>query len=76
MCLSVVARVDKLLENGEAIVELGNVRKTISLGLIANEIDLGDWVLVHTGFAIQKIDETKAKEILAAFELADNMDLY
>ena len=69
MCLSVVAKVEKLHGDGKATVVLGNVRKTIKLGLLADELIVGDWVLVHTGFAIAKIDEQRAQEILAAYEL-------
>ena len=76
MCLSVVAQLEKLHEDGKATVVLGNVRKTIKLGLLSDELIVGDWVLVHTGFAIAKIDEQRAQEILAAYELtADNIEL-
>jgi hydrogenase expression/formation protein HypC len=71
VCLSVVARIDTLYENGEARVELGNVFKNVSLGLLGDEIEVGDWVLLHTGFAIAKIDEKRAKEIMAAYELIE-----
>ena len=76
MCLSVVARIEELLENGEAIAELGNVRKRINLGLMEGDIIVGDWILVHTGFAIAKINEQKAKEILAAYgDMDHNLQL-
>lgn len=71
VCLSVVARIDELLENGEARVELGNVFKRISLGLLSDDLKVNDWVLLHTGFAIAKIDEKKAKEIMDAYELIE-----
>ena len=71
VCLSVVARIDELLENGEARVELGNVFKRISLGLLSDDLEVNDWVLLHTGFAIAKIDEKKAKEIMDAYELIE-----
>ncbi len=66
MCLSVIARVLKIMEDDEAIAELGGVRKQISLGLMADQILPGDWVLIHTGYAIAKVDEEKAKEMLEA----------
>ena len=68
MCLSVVAKVEKIHEDGKATVVLGNVRKRIELGLLQDEVTLGDWVLIHTGFAIAQIDEQRAQEILAAYE--------
>ena len=68
MCLSVVAKIETMHEDGKATVVLANVRKTIELGLLYDELNLGDWVLIHTGFAIAKIDEQRAQEILAAYE--------
>lgn len=75
MCLSVVAKIEKLHGDGKATVVLGNVRKTIELGLLQDDASTGDWVLVHTGFAIAKIDEQRAQEILAAYEMTvDQID--
>ena len=74
MCLSVVAQVKKILENGEAEVELTGVRKIISIELLSDQIKEGDWVLIHTGFAIAKLDEQKATEMLEAIaELDENI---
>ncbi len=73
MCLSVVAQVKKILKNGEAEVELSGVRKVINIDLLSDQISEGDWVLIHTGFAIAKLDEQKAGEMLEAIaELDEN----
>ncbi|MHA2250429.1 MAG: HypC/HybG/HupF family hydrogenase formation chaperone, partial [Candidatus Kariarchaeaceae archaeon] len=40
-------------------------------GLLEDEVAINDWVLLHTGFAIAKIDEQRAKEILEAYELIE-----
>ena len=75
MCHSVVAKIEKLHGDGKATVVLGNVRKTIELGLLQDDASTGDWVLLHTGFAIAKIDEQRAQEILAAYEMTvDQID--
>ncbi len=68
MCLSVVAKIEEILENGEAIANIDNVKKIINLGIMASEIEVGDYVLIHTGFAIAKVDEEKANQILAAYK--------
>ncbi len=68
MCLSVVAKIEEILENGEAIANIDNVKKTINLGIMASEIEVGDYVLIHTGFAIAKVDEEKANQILEAYK--------
>jgi hydrogenase expression/formation protein HypC len=64
MCLAVPAKVIKVY--GErAVVEIGGVRREASLSLVADQgISVGDYVLIHTGFAIQKVDEEEAKETL------------
>ena len=73
MCLSVVAQVREMLDDGEAIVELGGVRKRISIDLMPDPISVGDWVLVHTGYAIAKLDEEKAKEMLEAIQAVEDV---
>ena len=63
MCLAVPMRVIEI--NGdEAIVELGGVKKKISLGIM-EKISVGDYVVVHAGFAIQKLDEEEAAKTLS-----------
>ena len=49
----------------EAVVELGGVRRRIHLALLATEnLEIGDYVIVHAGFAIQKMDKREALETL------------
>ena len=53
----------------EAIVELGGVRRRIHLALLATEdLRIGDYVIVHAGFAIQKMDKREALETLKILE--------
>lgn len=63
MCLAVPMQVIKI-EGTESIVELGGVKKKVNLQLLDN-IKLGDYVLVHAGFAIQKVDEKEAEETIS-----------
>ncbi|MGC8803108.1 MAG: HypC/HybG/HupF family hydrogenase formation chaperone, partial [Bacteroidales bacterium] len=60
MCLSIPAKVEKI-EHNEAIVNLSGNRLKIALDLLDN-VNVGDYVLVHAGYAIQKIDEQEAEE--------------
>lgn len=62
MCLAVPMRVENI-EGSEAIVELGGVKKQINLGLL-DDVRVGEYVIVHAGFAIQKVDEKEAKETI------------
>ena len=65
MCLGVPA---KILETGDgtAFVELGGVRREISLMLV-DDVSDGEWVIVHAGFALQKLSEEEAEQTLALF---------
>lgn len=74
MCLAVPSRVIEI--NGlNAVVDVYGARKEINLILMPEQPAVGDFVLVHAGFAIQKIDEKAAIETLALFnEIAEKMD--
>ncbi len=66
MCLAIPARVEQLTGADTAIVNLGGVRKEISLALV-EEVAPGDYVIVHVGFALQKLDQEEAGQTLALF---------
>jgi hydrogenase expression/formation protein HypC len=70
MCLALPALVIELLDANNAIVDLGGVRKTISIELVA-DTQVGEYVIVHVGHAIGTLDEDEAQATLALFaELA------
>jgi len=69
MCLAIPARVVELLEDDRAVVELGGVRKTISLALV-DGIALGDYVVLHVGYALARLDAEEAVRTLALFAQA------
>jgi hydrogenase expression/formation protein HypC len=64
MCLALPARVIEIRADDQALVDLGGVRKEISLGLVP-EAKVGDYVIVHVGFAIGMIDPEEARITLA-----------
>ena len=64
MCLAVPARVVEMRADDEAVVELGGLRLTISLALV-EDVAVGDYVIVHTGFAIGRLDVAEAERTLA-----------
>lgn len=66
MCVAVPSKIVSI-ENGTAIVDVYGARRMVSLLLMEDEINEGDYVLVHAGFAIQKIEEDYAKETLKLF---------
>ena len=65
MCLGIPA---KILETsgGAAVVELGGVRREVSVMLIENA-SVGEWVIIHAGFAIERLSEDEAEQTLALF---------
>lgn len=65
MCLAVPARVLSI-QGQEAEVDIGGVRRRISIVLTPDVRD-GDYVLIHTGFAINVVDEQEAQETLKLF---------
>jgi hydrogenase expression/formation protein HypC len=76
MCLAVPAKIINLKTNDDALLRTGNVdfsgvQKEISLAYVP-EAKIGDYVIVHAGFALSILDESEALASLQAFqELAD-----
>ena len=66
MCLAIPARIEELTTPGNAIVHLGGVRKEISLALVDDAV-VGDYVIVHVGYALQKLDQEEAELTLKMF---------
>ena len=67
MCLALPARVVELHENDISVVDLGGVRKDISLALL-DDVAIGDYVIVHVGYALSKLDPEEAAKTLALFK--------
>jgi hydrogenase expression/formation protein HypC len=62
MCLAIPSKIVKL-ENGIATIDVDGVRRTASM-LLLEDARVGEWVIVHAGFAIQKLDEEGALETI------------
>lgn len=77
MCLAIPGRVVELVDEANRIakVEVGGVRRNVNLGLLADvEVQLGDYVLIHVGFAMSKIDEREAAETLRLLQELGSYD--
>jgi hydrogenase expression/formation protein HypC len=71
MCLGIPGEVVELLPDRPdlAKVDVSGVKRAINIGLLENElVEPGDWVLIHVGFAMSKIDEAEAKAALEFLE--------
>lgn len=66
MCLAIPVCVIELLPASRARVDLGGVRSVISLELV-DDVAVGDYVILHVGHAIQKLDRDEAERTLALF---------
>jgi hydrogenase expression/formation protein HypC len=67
MCLAVPGRIVSI-EGENAVVDYGGIRRTANISFV--ECSIGDYVLVHVGFAIQKVDEKRALE---SYRLLDKL---
>ncbi|MFO7572922.1 MAG: HypC/HybG/HupF family hydrogenase formation chaperone [Gaiellaceae bacterium] len=69
MCLGIPGQIVEVVdrEGGLATVDISGVRRSVSVALVdepAAPIEDGDWVLIHVGFALARIDEEQARETL------------
>lgn len=73
MCLGIPGRITAI--HGESdlpsgVVDFGGVKREVCLAYVADEVDVGDYVIVHVGFAISKVDEAEARR---TFEILQEM---
>ncbi len=76
MCLSIPAKVIEFLDDGnEAKVDFGGIKRAVNVQLVKQEVEVGSYVLIHAGYAIQVIDEETAIETLRLWkELGGSLD--
>lgn len=66
MCLALPVKVMEVGPGDTAIVDLGGVRKEISLALLS-DVQVGDYVILHVGYALTRLDPEEAEKTLALF---------
>jgi hydrogenase expression/formation protein HypC len=66
MCLAIPVKVIELRGEDLAVVDLDGIRKEISLALV-DDVAIGDYVIVHVGYALTKLDPREAERTLATF---------
>lgn len=66
MCLAIPAQVVELRDNDNALVDLAGVKKEISLALVDGVV-VGDYVIVHVGYALNRLDPEEAEKTLKLF---------
>jgi hydrogenase expression/formation protein HypC len=71
MCLGIPGEVVEILTDRPdlAMVDVSGVQRAINIGLLDEDpVQVGDWILIHVGFALSKIDEKEAKAALEFLE--------
>jgi hydrogenase expression/formation protein HypC len=65
MCLAIPGRVTEVVDDANrlAVVDVVGVQRTVNVGLL-DDVQQGDWVLIHVGFALSKVDEDEAQATL------------
>ncbi|HOK55792.1 MAG TPA: HypC/HybG/HupF family hydrogenase formation chaperone [bacterium] len=62
MCLAIPMKVEEI-EGDYAVVSSGNVKRKVNISLVEN-VKKGDYLIIHAGFAIEKLDKKEAKKTL------------
>ncbi|MDH5234870.1 MAG: HypC/HybG/HupF family hydrogenase formation chaperone [Gemmatimonadota bacterium] len=77
MCLGIPGRVVERRDDGgfaTGIVDFGGIRREVCLAYVADEVGVGDYVVVHVGFAISKVDEAEAKRTFEVLREMSQLD--
>jgi hydrogenase expression/formation protein HypC len=77
MCLGIPGRIVELRDDdglAMGVVDFGGVRREVCLEYVRHEVGLGDYVIVHVGFAITKVDEAEARRTFEALAEMSQLD--
>lgn len=64
MCLGIPGKIIDIAGDSTATIEIGGIKKEILLDILDEAVTIGDYVVIHSGFALKKIDEALAEETL------------
>jgi hydrogenase expression/formation protein HypC len=67
MCLAIPVQIIQCLDNQRALVTMGGIEKEVNTSLLEH-VAIGDYVILHVGYALTKLDEQEAQKTLALFE--------
>lgn len=77
MCLGIPGRIVERRDDGgfaKGMVDFGGVRREVCLEYVADQVDIGDYVIVHVGFAISKVDEAEARRTFEVLREMSQLD--
>ena len=78
MCLAIPGKIVEIVDEDNSIakVEVGGVKRNINIGMLSREeTQVGDYVLIHVGFAMSKVDEKEAEDTLRILKEIGEFDL-
>ena len=78
MCLAIPGKIVEIVDEGNhnAKVEVGGVKRNVNIGMLGrDEARIGDYVLIHVGFAMSKVDEKQAEDTLRILKEIGEFDL-
>ena len=73
MCLAIPVQVKKIVDHESAIIELNGIETRISTVLI-DDVQIDDFVILHVGYALSKLDEDEAQKTIAALREAGELE--
>ena len=68
MCLSIPSKIVEIDDDNMATVDTMGIKRMVSLDLMLDEVGIGDYILIHVGFAMNKIDESEALQSLEVYK--------
>ena len=68
MCLSIPSKIVEIDKDNMATVDTMGIKRMVSLDLMLDEVGIGDYILIHVGFAMSKIDEAEALQSLELYQ--------
>jgi len=77
MCLGIPGRIVEINRDGAlpmGMVDFGGVKREVCLAYLADEVEVGDYAIVHVGFAISKVDEEEAKRTFEVLKEMSQLD--
>ncbi len=72
MCLAIPSKVIEIKDNSTAVVDTMGSKRLVSTMLLEERVNVGEYLLIHVGYAMQKIDEKEAMESLGLFKEIEN----
>ncbi len=72
MCLAIPARIVELRDENMALADVGGARNLVSLALV-DDVKIGDYVIIHVGYALSRLDQEEAEKTLRLFAEAGQL---